>query len=257
MAAASNQLGGRRIESIVLCGRQQADLDLARAIEADLGIGVELFDPLEGVKLGRAVVESPPEHPGRFAPLVGMLLAELRPSKHAVDFLHPRRRAAAPNPRKKWRMAAALAATLLLAWLIYSRIDYYRLADSVAELSQKSKGLDKEIDLAKKVRASTAEIAKWADEDVVWLDRIYALEQGFPSAEEAALSQLSINSGPHGGQIELKGWVRRPDGIARLEEGMRAHGGSMSAKSSREDRSVPPYTCSFEASVLSEKSEKP
>ena len=83
------------------------------------------------------------------------------------------------------------------------------------------------------------------------------LEQSFPSAEDAILGQLTVNSGPHGGQIELKGWVRRPDDIRRLEEGIRAHGGSMSAKSSREDRSVPPYSCSFEASVLSEKGEKP
>ncbi len=114
MAAASNQLGGRKIESIVLCGEQQPDLDLARAIEAELEIHVELFDPFGGVKLGRALVESPPQHPGRFAPLVGMLLAELKPSNHAVDFLHPRRRAAAADPRKKWMIAAAAAAVLLL-----------------------------------------------------------------------------------------------------------------------------------------------
>ena len=48
LAAASNQLGGRKIESIVLCGQQQADVDLAQAIQKELGIHVELFDPLRG-----------------------------------------------------------------------------------------------------------------------------------------------------------------------------------------------------------------
>ena len=100
MAAASNQLGGRRVQSIVLCGGQQAHIDLARSIETELGIHVELFDPFSGVKLGRALVDSPPQHPGRYAPLVGMLLAELKPSKHAVDFLHPRRRAPPPIPAR-------------------------------------------------------------------------------------------------------------------------------------------------------------
>ena len=257
MAAASNQLGGRKIESIVLCGEQQPDLDLGHAIETELGIRVELFDPFGGVKLGRALVESPPEHPGRFAPLVGMLLAELKPSKHAVDFLHPRRRAAAADPRKKWMIAGAVAATLLLAWLIYSRIDHYRLAESVAALERESTSLDDSIARAKRVRASAAEIAKWADEDVIWLDRIHALAQSLPPAEDAILGQLTIISGPRGGQIEVKGWVRRPDDIRRLEEGIRVQGDRMSAKSSREDHSVPPYSCSFEASVLSEKSEKP
>ena len=112
------------------------DLDLARAIEAELEIHVELFDPFGGVKLGRALVESPPQHPGRFAPLVGMLLAELKPSKHAVDFLHPRRRAAAADPRKKWMIAGAVAAVLLLGWIIYSRIDHYLLASSVDRLDE-------------------------------------------------------------------------------------------------------------------------
>ena len=92
---------------------------------------------------------------------------------------------------------------------------------------------------------------------MIWLDRIYALNQGFPPAEDAVLGQLTVNSGLRGGQIELKGWVRRPDDIARLEEGIRAHGDKMSEKSSREDHSVPPYSCSFEASVLPEKGEKP
>ena len=68
MAAASNQLGGRRIESIVLCGEPRPDLDLARAIEAELAIHVETFDPFGGVKLGHALVDSPPPHPGRYAP---------------------------------------------------------------------------------------------------------------------------------------------------------------------------------------------
>ncbi len=259
MAAASNQLGGRKIELIVFCGEPQPDLDLARAIETELQIRVDLFDPFSGVKLGRALVQSPPEHPGRFAPLVGMLLAELKPSEHAVDFLHPRRRAAAANPRKKWMIAGGAVAVLLLGWLIYSRIDHYLLASSVDELSQQSKGLEESIDSKKKIRASVAEIAKWADEDTIWLDRLYVLEQSFPSAEDAVLSELAARSNPSGGQIELKGWVRRPDDIVHFKEGIvRAHGGTISEKSSHEDSTAPsPYAWSFEASVLPEKGKKP
>ena len=164
MAAASNQLGGRKIESIVFCGEPQAGRDLARAIQAELPLRVELFDPLGGVKLGRALVESPPEHAGRFAPLVGMLLAELKPSKHAVDFLHPRRRAEAPDPRKKWMIAAGVAAVLFLGWLIYSRIERYQLASAVDALAERARSQDKRLDRAKPVQASAAEIGKWADE---------------------------------------------------------------------------------------------
>ena len=188
MAAASNQLGGRRIESIVLCGDQQPDLDLAHAIETELKIHVELFDPFGGVKLGRALVQSPPQHPGRFAPLVGMLLAELKPSSHAVDFLHPRRRAAAPDPRKKWMIAAAAAAVLLLG------LDRSMPASLITcwpakpiSCRRNPKRWTSRLPTRQKIRTSTAEIAKWADEDVIWLDRIYQLNQGFPPAEDAVL----------------------------------------------------------------------
>ncbi len=257
MAAASNQLGGRAIESIVLCGEQQPDLDLARAIEAELQIHVELFDPFSGVKLGRALVESPPKHTGRFAPLVGMLLAELKPSSHAVDFLHPRRRAAAADPRKMWIIAAACAATLLLGWLIYSRIVHYLRAESVAAKTEERNRLDKEVESTKTVRTNAAEIAKWANEDVNWLDRIYELQQSFLPRENAVLGNLTVPPS-HAGQIVLKGWVRQQDDIARLEESIRAHGNRMNVTSSKEDHTVPRYSWLFEASVvLPKKGEKP
>ncbi len=256
MAAASNQIGGRKIQSILLCGKSQAHLDLARKIEAELGISVGLFDPFQGLSLGRALSDAPLEHPGRFAPLVGMLITELKQASHAVDFLHPRRRPEAANPRKKWMIVGAVAAMLLLGWLIYSRIDHYLLASSVDELVRQSKGLDDSIVKAKKVRASTADIAKWADEEVIWLDRIYKLNQSFPTAEEAMLGQLTVGINQQGGQIELKGWVRRSEGIAKLEEGVRTHGAKLNAKSSREDSAKPSYSLSFEAAVLPDKNEK-
>ena len=256
MAAASNQLGGRRIESIVLCGDQQVHIDLAGAIAAELGIRVEPFNPLDGIKLGSALIGSPPEHPGRFAPLVGMLLAELKPSRHAVDFLHPRRRPAPPDPRRKWMIAGAAAAVLLLGWIIYGRVEHYLLASSVDQLTQDSADLDASILQAKKVRANSADIAKWADEDVIWLDRIYTLNQSFPPAEDMILNDLAADSGINNGQVTLKGYSR-PDGIARLRESIGAHGGRLNEQNIIEDRTLPPYTCTFEATVLPKKSDKP
>ena len=197
MAAASNQLGGRRIESIVLCG-QQPHQDLARAHRSRTGDPRRAFRSLQRrearPRLGRCRRRNTR---AAIAPLVGMLLAELKPSSHAVDFLHPRRRAEAADPRKKWMIAGAVAAVLLLGWIIYSRVDHYLLASAVDELAQNSRDMDESIADAKKVRDNTAGIAKWADEEVIWLDRIYKLNQSFPPAEDAVLGELLIiNSGP-------------------------------------------------------------
>ncbi len=108
---------------------------------------------------------------------------------------------------------------------------------------------DDSAERAKKVHTSMAEIGKFADEEVIWLDRIYALEQGFPPTEDMVLGQLSASSAQGGGQFELKGWVRRSDDLTRLADGIAARDGKIIVNSSRVDRSVPPYACSFDASV--------
>ncbi len=89
MAAVQNQLGGRKVDSIVLCGRGAQQAELAQRIEKELAVPTELFDPFKGLNLGEELRFAPPEHPGRFAPLLGLLLAELEHTPHAVDFLHP------------------------------------------------------------------------------------------------------------------------------------------------------------------------
>lgn len=257
MAAAHNQLGGRPIQSILLCGHDQNYTDLARGIETELGLHVELFDPFAGLTLSPALKASLPVHPGRFAPVLGMLLGELKSSSHAIDFLHPRQRAEAPNPRKKWMIAGAVAASLFVAYMVYARIDRALLIDEVDQLEKKSKSLDDAIGKAKKVRGSTAEIGRWADEDAIWLDWLQAIHQGFPPAEDALLGQVTVSANAQGGQVDLKGWVRRSETIARLEEGVRARAGTVSAKSSREDRSIRPYAWAFEATVQKGKDAKP
>jgi Tfp pilus assembly PilM family ATPase len=257
MAAAFNQLGGRRIETIVLCGLPQSHLELARALEDELGLPVKLVDPFRDVELGRGLALSPPEHAGRFAPLVGMLLAELRPGSHAVDFLHPRRRAEPPDRRKYWIAAGAVAAALLLAWFGYVKIDRLLLAARVDRLAAQSRELDGRVDDAKRAQAAAAEILRWADDEVNWLDRFYALNQGFLPAKDAVLDEATAVSGPRGGEMDLRGWVARPDDIARLEEGLRGRGYKMSQKTSGDDATVPPYKCFFEAAVLPERSDKP
>jgi Tfp pilus assembly PilM family ATPase len=254
MVAASNQLAGRKVDSILLCGEQPAHRDLARAIEAELNLPVGLFDPFGDVKLGRALVESPPVYPGRFAPLVGMLLGELKPTGHAIDFLHPRRRPAPPDHRRKWIIAAAAAGLLLLAWIIYGRVEHSLLAAEVDRLKEQSQSMDAEITNAKKTQAETATIAKWADEDVVWLDRIYTLNQSFPPADRAMLTKLTAGSG----QIELEGLIRHYDDLEPMRKALPAHGEELSVKSRQDDRAHEPYTLTFKAAALPiKKGEKP
>jgi hypothetical protein len=261
MAAVQSQLAGRRVQAIVLCGRDKIHTDLAQAIETEFGLPTEAIDPFAGLELDPALRGSLPEHQGRFAPLLGMLLAEIKQTGHAIDFLHPRRRAEPPSRRKTWIAAAAVAALLSLAYIIYARVENYMLINEVDRLTTQSKSLDADIASAKKVRTTVAEIAKWTDGEAIWLDQLRALSEGFPPPQDAILGQLTFGVRQAGSQVDLKGWVRNAEVIAAMEERVRARAGQIAGqiagKSSREDSSMKNYSWRFEASLLQPKGPKP
>jgi Tfp pilus assembly PilM family ATPase len=257
MAAVQNQLGGQKVHSIILCGRGEAHATLARQIQDELKTPAQLFDPFTGLELASQLRRALPEQTGRFAPVLGMLLAELEQTGHAVDFLHPRRCVAPPNPRRKWLLAGIAAVLLPLAWFLYTRVERGRLATQVSALEAESKALDNAVTAAKKVRIAAAEIGKWADNDVNWLEQLRSLSDDLPSSDSAVVGQMTFSSGTNGNQIHLKGWVRGPETIAAMEDGLRAHGRQVFGKGSREDRALRHYSWRFETSLAIPRETKP
>jgi len=252
MAAVRNQFTGQEVSSIVLCGEEPVHAELAQGVEANLGMLVELFDPFADIELGPALHASLPEHPGRFAAVLGMLSAELRQTGQAIDFLHPRRRAEPPNRKRQRILAAVAVAVIPLLCFGYMRFEKYRVGKDVQSMSSQLKTLEIALTSGRKIRAQAADIAKWTDGEVVWLDQLNALSQSFPPAPDAMLGQLTLAVRRGGSQMDIKGWVRGADVIAKMEERVRERSGQISGKSSREDRSVRPYSWRFEATVLLE-----
>jgi Tfp pilus assembly PilM family ATPase len=250
IAAVRNQWGERKVASVVLCGEGAEQAELAHSLETELGLRAELFNPFSAVTWGPSAPGDRPAHPGRFAPLLGALVTELRQQHHVIDFLHPRRRPPPPSRRKQWILAGSLAAAALVAYFVYGRLDQYLLANEVDRLQQQARTLDAAAERAKKLHARVAEISKWTDGEVVWLDRLLSLSRSFPPPADAMLSQLTVAASQGAGRIEAKGWVRAADVIAALEEGVRAHLGRITSKSSRQDSSVRPYSWRFETSIL-------
>jgi len=250
MAAVENRLGGRRIESVVFCGLGEPQATLARRVGQELDIPTELFDPLGGLELAAELRQSPPPHPGRFAPLLGAVVAELEGAPHAIDFLHPRRVPPPPNRRRRWIAAAAAAGLLLLGYLVYARVEHARLAGKIAGLKKDADAMEKEAVQADKIRATAAEISKWTDGDVVWLDQLRALGEDFPSSRSAILNQLSCDSSPGGGKMDLDGVARDPDTISQMEQQLGKRSRSVVDHGSKEDPARRPYGWRFKTSVL-------
>ena len=222
MAAAQNQLAGRRVESIVLCGSGDEHAALAMSIEKGLSTPTTLFDPFSGLKLSRELRRNLPDHPGRFAPLLGIAAAELERTPHAIDFLHPRRRPEPVGEQKKYLMIGLAVGLLVAAYFVVGGVQRYSLQADIAEKTTESEQLDKDVERAKAARKAAAEIRKWTATDVVWLDQLRHLSEAFPTADRAMLTQLVLTRGAtKGGYMALDGFARDADAITEVERLLR------------------------------------
>jgi Tfp pilus assembly PilM family ATPase len=255
LAAARNQLvtesgESAKIDSLVLFGKEAIDVQLAESVKSELGFPVALVDPFAGLKTSSSLATSMPVHAERYAPLLGMLQAELRNTRHAIDFINPRKR---PPPRSRKNLWVALAATagvLVVGWIVWGRIAHIMLASEVKDLTDQVTAIDNELNAAKKPRMQSAEFRKWVDQDVVWLDEISGLSRGMPPAHDVMLGEFNANSGPLGSQIDIRGWTNNYATIAKMEEGVRTLAGKMNTTESQKDDKAPsPYVWRFDAIV--------
>ncbi len=139
----------------------------------------------------------------------------------------------------------------MIAYVIWGRVDHYLLASEVDGMRSSAKEIQDDLDSRKKDRVNTAEIRKWVDQDTVWLDEMCGLSRGMPPARDAMLGEFTASSGPRGSQMDIKGWTRKYDNIAEMEEGLRLLAGNMNTKDSHEDKNSPPgYAWSFDASII-------
>ena len=108
IASAQNQLKGRRVEKVILCGDGRDQTLLKETIEGELSLAVELFDPFSMVELDAALQTARPLHAGRFTPLLGMLADEAQGAAHPIDFLPPRKRPEPPSKNRRYALIGGL-----------------------------------------------------------------------------------------------------------------------------------------------------
>jgi len=262
VAAAHNQLGGQKVESIHLCGSGPAHTELATRIADATGLPTRLFDPFEGLTLAPELARSMPDATGRFAPLLGMLLDEADHARHAIDFLNPRRAAPPPSPRRKLILAGggAAAVVALGAWWVWSGL--VALDAEIGELTARSKGADKTVEKAKELDLAAQAIEAWAGGDINWLDELRELAGDLPRQQDVILTKLVMSAGQnggaatHSGRIELEGLMRETSTSGVLEAGLRDEYHNIEGRNLKSDASQEGYGWKF-ASTVSVSPESP
>ena len=251
MAAVSNQLGGRRVELLALCGTGPLHAALADQLAARLGTPTELFDPFAGLRLEGPLRQQLPEQPGRFAPLLGMLVDELEGAGHSLDFLHPRRRPPPPSRVKRYAPAGLAAAVLVAALGGYSWLDAARKDQRIASLQAEVQKWENQAQKVAKLQKVAAEIRAWQAGDVVWLDELRWLSEKLPPAQNAMITRLQAAAAPRGGgEIELEGLVQPPVvTIKQIEQSLRDATHRFVSKDTADSTSTKNYSQQFKSVV--------
>ncbi|MBN2023077.1 MAG: hypothetical protein JW809_09820 [Pirellulales bacterium] len=255
MVAVQNQLGGHRVESIVLVAAGESHGETASQLRQELGTAVELFDPLSRVPLAGEARRTLPEQAGQFAALLGMAWDELDRTAPAIDFLHPRRRREPQGRRNALAVAGLAVALLFLGGVGYGWWAKQDLIDRTRQLSGELRTLEPKVAEADRIQRAAADVQDWVDNDVVWLDELRWLGDNLPPAEDAMLTQLQIRPNRTGGQIDLQGFIRSVDAIKAMERDLRDDRHNVEGRDKSDDRSQKPYTLWFRSSVVIQRKE--
>ncbi len=103
-----------------------------------------------------------------------------------------------------------------------------------------------------------AEINKqWVGGETIWLDRLLALSEGFPPARDAVIGKLGFGVPRGRPQVDVEGWVRNKDVIAKMEQQVRERAGQIRSNRGGEDSSKKNYSWRFEATVVQGQEAKP
>lgn len=222
MIAAQNQLGGRRVEEIVIFGDGEHHSVLKQLLEKELQVTVRLIDPFERVELSSEAKANKPEFPGTFAPLLGMLLDEAVGRAPLIDFLHARKRPAPPNRRRTYILAGAAAAAVLLLALLGIQMRLWSLDDQVKLLTQQKTEQEKLAKASAKPVKDAALLDQFAAGDITWLDELSRLSQKFPGPEAARVEDLTAQYlSKVGARITVTGVVDKHSTIRKIEDSLR------------------------------------
>jgi Tfp pilus assembly PilM family ATPase len=221
IGAAQNQLKGESVQEIVLCGVGEEYDALVEQIDAQLKLPTTRFNPFHTLDLDPSLRAQLPQHPGRFAPLLGMILDEADGVRHGFDFLSPRKRPAPPNRRKFYYQvggiaAASIAALWLVIWALLSSRESAN-AELRTQFARDAARLKQFATVDEEIR----EIEGWLAGDVVWLDEFAELSNELPPAEEVMLTKVRVGVVARGASMQLDGLARSTTSISELDSRLR------------------------------------
>lgn len=194
---------GAQIDLIVIGGDAGIEQELADALQQQLGVSTELYNPASS--FGWEPDEG--ASASAYAATLGLVLAQADDAAQHFDFLHPKKATSVAQERLRRAplVAAVIALFVVAGWVVLTGLTSYDRENLVK--------IEKQIvELEGKVRENRkflkyVDAIKEFDEQYVWVDVMQDIISVLPSHEEFVLHHLSVRQ--DGGQVVLKTQTKR------------------------------------------------
>ena len=224
-------------DQLVLWGDEEIHRDDVDALNAAFPFPVQVINPFKWIPENSKTDRPLPAHSGRFAPLIGMLVADQAHSAWLIDFLNPRKRYEAPpnRGRKALLTGIPIALAAVLGYFVLAQMR--SLDHQIKTLKDANAAVKPEVDQVVRSIARTEKVDQFLDGDVNWLEELKRLSEQMPASENMIITSLNANSDPRrgGGKLNVIGSVKNPDVIDQFENALRDENHEVLGDHAKED----------------------
>jgi hypothetical protein len=223
LAVYAGQAPQQPIKALYVAGGSEL-ASLRERLRDMLDVPVHSFDPFAGVE------RSDLPHAGRggFAGAIGLVHAWASGEALPINFIKPREPKPPRDPnQRKLVLGAALAASLLIAAVVYCYTRLSALDDNVKMQANRNADLDQLLVKLEEDGKKYKALSDWDRKGIVVLDELYDVTEKFPETSSIQLTRFAVSprdeaKDKHAARITLEGILADDSKLVnRLEDGLR------------------------------------
>ena len=218
MLLTQEHIGAGSVQHIYVFGGEEHQ-DLFERVKEETDIECGPYEVFESVGASKVTIST---DPGRYASLVGMMLAHSKGTAVDFDFANPRKAPPPPNRnRQRFVVAAGVLALIAAGWM-YLDDQLAGPQEEVARLTAEQKQKEELAKAAMKPALKLKALNEWEDQNINWLDELREISVQIPSSKDAMIQRMSLSLNPSGrgaaGRISFQGFVRDSSVVRKLEQ---------------------------------------
>ncbi|TWU43184.1 Competence protein A [Novipirellula aureliae] len=242
------------LSRIVLWGRESVHREQIEHIATSMEVDVQVVNPFDLVDIEAPTKSKLPDHIGRLAPLVGLLVCDGAHTSQLIDFLNPRRREEVKPNHRRTAILIGIPVAILAGSLFWAYQNLRSLDSQIERLTTITTETKEPVTEALEKIAKVRRIDQFLDSQPVWLDELRQIAVRLPPSDKVMLKSVTAASDPRTGvgTLTLAGSAIDPSVIEKLEEAIRDDDHRVIGEGASEQNSKDAYRWVFTEKVTIE-----